>query len=279
MTPLHRRAALSALLASAALTACPAFAQTVPAADAPAAAGRLPDRQAISSSPRPSAPKACRTCRSRSGADTKKLDELNITNFYAICPACCRRCRSRRWRYAGHHVVYMRGVASGGDGNHSGSLPSVGVYLDEQPVTTIGGNLDVHIYDIARIESLVRAAGHAVRRVVRSRHDPHHHQQARHVELVRPRSTARGTASQGRLSAARSEGMINMPLSAGIAFRVRRLSTSATPVISTMCRARAVSTCRPRSRRSRRATPARSTTLPSSRRTITTPRSPAAAPR
>ena len=54
----------------------------------------------------------------------------------------------------GTNVVYMRGVASGGDGNHSGSLPSVGVYLDEQPVTTIGGNLDVHIYDIARIESL-----------------------------------------------------------------------------------------------------------------------------
>jgi iron complex outermembrane receptor protein len=73
----------------------------------------------------------------------------------------------------------MRGVASGGDGNHSGSLPSVGVYLDEQPVTTIGGTLDVHIYDIARIESLARAAGHALRRVERSRHDPHHHQQAR----------------------------------------------------------------------------------------------------
>ncbi|MEQ1433063.1 TonB-dependent receptor plug domain-containing protein, partial [Salmonella enterica] len=54
----------------------------------------------------------------------------------------------------GTNVIYMRGVASGGDGNHSGSLPSVGVYLDEQPVTTIGGNLDVHIYDIARIESL-----------------------------------------------------------------------------------------------------------------------------
>ena len=27
----------------------------------------------------------------------------------------------------GTNVVYMRGVASGGDGNHSGSLPSVGV--------------------------------------------------------------------------------------------------------------------------------------------------------
>ena len=53
----------------------------------------------------------------------------------------------------------MRGVASGGDGNHSGSLPSVGVYLDEQPVTTIGGTLDVHIYDIARIESLAGPQG------------------------------------------------------------------------------------------------------------------------
>ena len=48
----------------------------------------------------------------------------------------------------------MRGVATGGDGNHSGSLPSVGTYLDEQPVTTIGGTLDIHIYDVARIESL-----------------------------------------------------------------------------------------------------------------------------
>src|SRR3954466_8290291 len=52
----------------------------------------------------------------------------------------------------------MRGVSAAGgtnaEGNHSGSLPSVGSYLDEQPVTTIGGTLDVHIYDIARIESL-----------------------------------------------------------------------------------------------------------------------------
>ena len=50
--------------------------------------------------------------------------------------------------------VYVRGVASGGDGNHSGPQPSVGIYLDEQPITTIQGALDVHIYDIARVESL-----------------------------------------------------------------------------------------------------------------------------
>ena len=53
----------------------------------------------------------------------------------------------------------MRGVASGDDGNHSGSLPSVGVYLDEQPVTTIDGALDIHIYDIARVEALAGPQG------------------------------------------------------------------------------------------------------------------------
>ena len=54
----------------------------------------------------------------------------------------------------GYGQVYMRGISSGGDGVHSGSMPSVGVYLDEQPVTTINQILDVHIYDIARIETL-----------------------------------------------------------------------------------------------------------------------------
>jgi len=55
--------------------------------------------------------------------------------------------------------VYMRGISSGGDGVHSGSMPSVGVYLDEQPVTTINRVLDVHVYDIARIETLAGPQG------------------------------------------------------------------------------------------------------------------------
>jgi outer membrane receptor protein involved in Fe transport len=50
--------------------------------------------------------------------------------------------------------IYMRGVTSGANENHSGSQPSVGTYLDEQPVTTIDGSLDVHLYDIERIEVL-----------------------------------------------------------------------------------------------------------------------------
>jgi iron complex outermembrane recepter protein len=83
---------------------------------------------------------------------TKKLDQLNITNFNQFS----QQLTSVAFQTSspGSTNVYMRGVASGGDGNHSGPLPSVGFYLDEQPITTIGGTLDVHIYDIARIESL-----------------------------------------------------------------------------------------------------------------------------
>jgi iron complex outermembrane recepter protein len=88
---------------------------------------------------------------------TRRLDQLNIADFadYAQqLPSV-----SFNTSQSGGYVIYMRGVATGGDGNHSGSLPSVGVYLDEQPVTTIGGALDVHIYDIARIESLAGPQG------------------------------------------------------------------------------------------------------------------------
>lgn len=81
-----------------------------------------------------------------------KLEELqvgNFTDYVKYLPSVSFQTTS-----PGFSNVYFRGVASGGDGNHSGSLPSVGVYLDEQPVTTIQGALDIHIYDIARIEAL-----------------------------------------------------------------------------------------------------------------------------
>ena len=54
----------------------------------------------------------------------------------------------------GQAQVYMRGVVSGSNGNHSASMPSVGVYLDEQPITTINEILNLHMYDIARVETL-----------------------------------------------------------------------------------------------------------------------------
>ncbi|HSY07151.1 MAG TPA: TonB-dependent receptor [Steroidobacteraceae bacterium] len=91
---------------------------------------------------------------------TAKLEELHITNFddYAkFLPSVSFLGDATGG--PGFEHVYMRGVSSSVLENHSGSLPTVGVYLDEQPVTTIDGVLDIHIYDIARIEVLAGPQG------------------------------------------------------------------------------------------------------------------------
>lgn len=54
----------------------------------------------------------------------------------------------------GKSQLFFRGVTSGSDGDALSTQPTAGVYLDDVPVTTIGGLLDVHIYDVARVEAL-----------------------------------------------------------------------------------------------------------------------------
>jgi iron complex outermembrane recepter protein len=87
----------------------------------------------------------------------QQLDEMQVNDFedYAkLLPSV-----SITPNGPGFGQVYMRGVASGGDGNHSGPLPSVGIYLDEQPITTIQCALDLHVYDMERIEALAGPQG------------------------------------------------------------------------------------------------------------------------
>lgn len=82
----------------------------------------------------------------------EQLQNLNISSFddfVLFAPSV-----SVQSSGPGQSQIYMRGVSDGGDGNFSGTSPSVAVYLDEQPVTAIGRNLDVHIYDVARIETI-----------------------------------------------------------------------------------------------------------------------------
>ena len=139
-----RRASFAALLTTTALIASPAFAQN-------AADEVDPNEIVVTAQKR--AESLQNVPISIQAIGTAKLEQLNISNFSGYA----QQLPSVTFQGTGTpgvNVIYMRGVASGGDGNHSGSLPSVGVYLDEQPVTTIGGNLDVHVYDIARIESL-----------------------------------------------------------------------------------------------------------------------------
>jgi iron complex outermembrane receptor protein len=84
--------------------------------------------------------------------DSQKLTQLNVSNFQDYV----KYMPSVQFQTAAPNqtTLYMRGVSDGGNANHSGPQPSVGSYLDEQPITTIGGNLDIHVYDIARVEVL-----------------------------------------------------------------------------------------------------------------------------
>lgn len=168
------RAAALALLASTALVS-PAFAQSAateptqpPQEQVPVDPAQAPSTQAAPEAAPADTNEIIVTAQKREenlqnvpisiqAIGTRRLDQLNIANFEQYTKQLPSV--SFQTFQPGVTVVYMRGVASGGDGNHSGPLPSVGTYLDEQPVTTIGGTLDVHIYDIARIESLAGPQG------------------------------------------------------------------------------------------------------------------------
>ena len=89
--------------------------------------------------------------------DTAKLTENNVKDlddYVKLLPSV-----SIQHIFLSGTQVYMRGVASGSNGNHSGPLPSVGMYLDEQPITTIQGALDINVYDVERVESLAGPQG------------------------------------------------------------------------------------------------------------------------
>jgi outer membrane receptor protein involved in Fe transport len=116
----------------------------------------------------------------------------------------------------------MRGVSAAGgtnaEGNHSGPLPQVGFYLDEQPITTIGGTLDVHIYDIARIENLSGPQGTlygasseaGTIRIITNKPDVSHFAARVDGEI--------NTVDHGGVGG-KLEGMINVPIARMIAFR------------------------------------------------------------
>ena len=86
-----------------------------------------------------------------------ELDALNIKDFadYVLqLPAA-----SAVQRRPGQGQIFMRGISDGGNVNQSLQGPAVAIYLDESPVTMIGDNLDVHVYDIERVESLTGPQG------------------------------------------------------------------------------------------------------------------------
>lgn len=118
----------------------------------------------------------------------------------------------------GSAKVYFRGVSSGENANHSTSQPTVGIYLDEQPLTTITGAVDPQLYDIARVEALAGPQGTlfgassmaGTIRIITNKPDPGAFSAAVDTEL----NTVADGGWGGTL-----QGYVNVPLSDRIAVR------------------------------------------------------------
>lgn len=148
----HARAPRRLPLSAAILIACAGMAAQAMAQDAQSDEDQAPTLDTITVTAQKRTENSQDVPISLNVIGAQQLDELQVNDFedYAkLLPSV-----SITPIGPGFGQVYMRGVASGGDGNHSASLPSVGIYLDEQPITTIQGALDLHVYDLERVEAL-----------------------------------------------------------------------------------------------------------------------------
>jgi outer membrane receptor protein involved in Fe transport len=60
----------------------------------------------------------------------------------------------------GHAAIFMRGISSGASGPSAQlGQPTVATYIDEIPTTQSNGTIDMHIYDVARVEALAGPQG------------------------------------------------------------------------------------------------------------------------
>ena len=210
MTRRFARRATAIMMAGSVLASAPAFAQ-----DAADAASAGDDEIIVTAQKREE--NLQNVPISIQALSTRKLDQLGISDFNEFTKQLPSV--SFQTSQPGSTTVYMRGVASGGDGNHSASLPSVGVYLDEQPVTTIGGTIDVHIYDIARIESLAGPQGTlygassqaGTIRIITNKPDSSGFAARADGEI----NTVKGGKQGGKL-----EAMLNFPLGENAALRI-----------------------------------------------------------
>ena len=148
---------------------------------------------------------------------TERLAELKInsfTDYVKFLPSVAFTTAG-----PGFSLPYFRGVASGENNNHSGPSPSVGMYLDEQPITTIQGSLDVHLYDIARVEALAGPQGTlfgassqaGTIRIITNRPDPSGFEAGYGVE---------GSYVEHGEAGYLFEGFVNIPVSAAAAVRL-----------------------------------------------------------
>ena len=147
------RAAIPVLLGSSSLLAtAPALAQQASTAPAQLAATDLPQPGDIIVTATKRSESLQKVPISIQAISTETLTQHQVASFddYAkMLPSV-----SFQSFGPGQSQLYFRGIATGGDGLQSGPLPTAGLYIDEVPVTTIASSVDIHVYDIARVEAL-----------------------------------------------------------------------------------------------------------------------------
>ncbi len=147
----------------------------------------------------------------------EKLEQLQVSNFedYAkFLPSM-----SFQTLGPGQAQIYFRGISGGYSNLHAGYLPSTGTYLDETPVTTISGVLDVHMYDIQRVEGLAGPQGTlygasslaGTLRIITNKPDPTKFEAGFDVK-----ASAIGNAGSG----GSAEGFVNLPAGDHAAIRL-----------------------------------------------------------
>ncbi|MEO6227550.1 MAG: TonB-dependent receptor [Thermomonas sp.] len=154
---------------------------------------------------------------------SKQLEQQDVANFndYAKLIPSLSFGTSGGGVFSGPGFVqlYMRGVVSGSDANHSSSQPSASMYLDEQPITTVTGALDIHMYDIERVEALAGPQGtlygassqSGTVRIITKKPDPTGYAAGFAVEGSKIQDGGLGHVF---------EGFVNIPLSTGAAVRL-----------------------------------------------------------
>jgi iron complex outermembrane receptor protein len=181
----------------------------------------------------------------------EKLDQLQINDFddYAkFLPSV-----SFKSIGPGQAELFFRGISSGAGTLHAGFLPSSGLYLDDIPITTVAGSVDLHVYDIARVEALAGPQGtlygasslSGTLRIITNKPDPSGFSAAYNVKADKWR---KGDGGGG------FEGYVNIPVSENAAIRLvgyyehdggyinnvyrqdtyQRFSPTGTPVASTI---------------------------------------------
>ena len=143
---------------------------------------------------------------------TAKLDQLQVRNFadyMAYLPSASYT--TGGIGVPGNSSVSFRGINTDGGLYLSGTLPTVGTYLDEQPITSISGTVDIHIYDVARVEALAGPQGTlygasseaGTIRIITNKPDPSKFSASYNLELNKILS--HGTGGQ-------AEGYVNLPI-------------------------------------------------------------------